>query len=571
MQTAMPSNRNLSPNPAVDEFLRQEGLTDEEWKRIYDLRYCTILVPFADSPSKEKNEQDQKEIFDESEAEEPRAITPVSTPKSKAQRQMPTPKSAQPPRPSSSSLKPGLLNTQSTSPSHIGLLTPPQSRSAGVPIIHLPEKQDLEVGDSILTASDPLASYLTAVRVGPSHTRRTAFGGSMIVTTPTVDDEDMDTAEPETFHDALDTDEETKTGSYLQQMDIQDEISESSHAGVKRRHWELEPSSHLLQQRQPSSSKRVAITTSKTVSTSVVMTTGLLKPKGFSPPSTPAIMYRRGSTASDVSTASYASFAQRALWTTQDWKALEKIYNEMEGSSMAEKDLNSIADHFLAEQEAKTGEKPQWTREKVLTRCIALYRVRNDLHREPARHERESTPLSRRLRETGRNLNRPYPLHGSRLPSPSPADRTSSSAISDFLNQRRADRNHKQRDADQNYQLKSVFKHRLGSGLKTVRQLLPFWRDVEKGDADIKEKVAVPLVPAGKAQAVIAAFETQCHDSEIAGSTFSRSDSVVSSCGVSRERTGSPPVSGAAETVAEMLARGHSVRSASASSPGSQA
>lgn len=30
----------------TDEFYTAEGTSEEEWKRVYDLRYCTILVPF---------------------------------------------------------------------------------------------------------------------------------------------------------------------------------------------------------------------------------------------------------------------------------------------------------------------------------------------------------------------------------------------------------------------------------------------------------------------------------------------------------------------------------------------
>jgi len=71
----------LSCPLTIDEFFSAEGTSEEEWKRVYDLRYCTILVPFEDearseSPKakhdnftteahQEQEEQDNNEMSEE--------------------------------------------------------------------------------------------------------------------------------------------------------------------------------------------------------------------------------------------------------------------------------------------------------------------------------------------------------------------------------------------------------------------------------------------------------------------------------------------------------------------------
>ncbi len=137
--------------------------------------------------------------------------------------------------------------------------------------------------------------------------------------------------------------------------------------------------------------------------------------------------------------------------------------------------------------------------------------------------------------------------------------------MTDFVNHQRIERNQRQRDLGQGYQLKSIFKHRLASGLRTVGQLLPFWRDVEKGNTDEKQKVVVPLVPAGRAQSVIEAFESQSEDIAYrTGSNFSRAGSVISSRCSDHEGLGTTSSRSSVASVAELIARGHSSRAASA-------
>jgi hypothetical protein len=86
-----------------DEFLRQEGMTEEEWKRIYDLRYCTILVPFEEDPDEKASQEDRA---DNSVSKEPQTVTPVltptSTPVTRERRQLATPTTPQGRRPFSS-------------------------------------------------------------------------------------------------------------------------------------------------------------------------------------------------------------------------------------------------------------------------------------------------------------------------------------------------------------------------------------------------------------------------------------------------------------------------------------
>jgi hypothetical protein len=142
--------------------------------------------------------------------------------------------------------------------------------------------------------------------------------------------------------------------------------------------------------------------------------------------------------------------------------------------------------------------------------------------------------------------------------SPGPA---SPGSIADFVEERRADRARQQRSAGQGSQIKSVFKHRFAAGLKTVGELLPFWKDVEKGHTDIKEQVVVPLVPAGRALSVIAAFENQAeqaqHDRQLSVPMRSRSGSVLSTIDRAGELVPSVPTS-----IAELIGRGHAARAA---------
>ncbi|KAK3825796.1 MAG: hypothetical protein J3Q66DRAFT_328609 [Benniella sp.] len=570
------SHPELAANPNVDEFLRQEGMTEEEWKRIYDLRYCTILVPFEEDPDKKGSQEDRA---DNSISKEPQTVTPVltpistpvSTPVTRERRQLATPTTPQGRRP--------FLSRQGASPKSpssppIGLLTPTEKRSLMSSNPRRANQRNGKISSdhgydtedepkSFLTDRDPLSSYLTASSRSESHrSTKAILTGSTRLTTAKVDDEDTDTAEMETFHDALDFEAETHT----RHAHKQGEKSEPSGVGKKRRHWEIEILPRLLQPRQPEPQKRVAITTT----TSNTPVPALSKPVSFEPNPTSIVLSRRGSTASDISLVSHEGFSRSSLWTSQDWKLLEKIYDDMDGDSMTESDLDPVAECFLKEHESKTGEASPWSRKKVLTRCVALQRVRQNRHWTPSKnghdgHEfsRESTPQPAGHRGFDRQLLQPYHLRSSSAGSA----QGSPGSISDFLSQRRADRSHRQREADHNYQLKSVFKHRLASGLRTVGQLLPFWKDVERGNADIKEKVVVPLVPSGKAQAVIEVFETQSLD---ALSESSRSESICSSRGRERAR-GSVSSVPSTETVAEMLARGHASRSASASSRASSA
>ncbi|KAG0323003.1 hypothetical protein BGZ99_002987 [Dissophora globulifera] len=535
-----PRTPSIEPaaNPNVDEYLRQEGLSDEEWKRIYDLRYCTILVPFEEDADKGKSAEDQEDqVSDEDHIEYHQPSTPAAGARQRSQ--LATPKT---PRHSSA------VNQQAkTLERHrallrpTGLLTPAEKRAQKSVIRDAVEKlsvgisadqdnddddDDVDLNDEskgFLTDNDPLSTYLTAPRDQGCASDQSAPENSTAPTMSALNDDDADVTDAETFHDALDEYEDSETESHLESGHTDTFVScgSSSTAGIKRRRWELDSPPGLLQQRQVGSVKRVAIRTSTATTTAATLVrtagtpAGLLRPRTFTPTQTP----RRSSISSEVSAVSTEDFKQTALWTTQDWRDLEKVYHELRGNSMAESDTGKYA-------------------------------------------TREPTLLTTGLRGSHRHSNPPYPVHdGHGLRAGTSRRGGSSAAISEFLERRRADRSQRQRTEDQNYQLKSVFKHRLASGLKTVGQLLPFWRDVEQGNTDIKEKVPVPLVPAGQAQAVIEAFETQDQESDGSG-TFSRAGSTG-------RRGGTPVLSThGQETVAEMLARGHAVQSKSVSSQG---
>ncbi|KAF9413147.1 hypothetical protein BGZ76_005089, partial [Entomortierella beljakovae] len=491
---------DIPQNSNVDEYLRREGMTDEEWKRVYDLRYCTILVPFEEEEEEEEEEDsDQEETIEALHDKKKGKNTSNKNqgmhtpPRRQGQVQLATPKSSE----RHQDFSKVSTRREPNSPTlNIGLQTPTEKqatfKSFELNIRNNQEDDVFDMDTTRLRIDDPLASYLPTPPKFSFSTKSLSSGHASNLNTGNMNNDDMD------------------MNPFINQGD-QAEHDEPLRAGIKRRHWELEQTSSLLKPTQPESVKRVVLTTSF-MGTSSTTNMGLLRPRSFSPSLSPALFQRRGSASSDISSINH-DFSQSKLWTKQDWKALESIYNEMDGSSMVEEDLVQIANRFITEQEAITGEAPFWTREKVLMRCIALYRVRNDTHPSALDNNKKSNSLVHRstsifssLRSTPRHSSQPYP---SQKPKSSLGggevrlreDSTSSSAISDFLSSRRADRSQKQRSGEQGYQLKSVFKHRLASGLRTVGQLIPFWKDVEQGNTDVKGKEKVPLgVPLGAAQ-----------------------------------------------------------------------
>lgn len=109
-------------------------------------------------------------------------------------------------------------------------------------------------------------------------------------------------------------------------------------------------------------------------------------------------------------------------------------------------------------------------------------------------------------------------------------------------------------DHQPGHQIKSVFKKKVASGLKTVGQLIPFWKDVEDGKTSIKEEVTVPLIKAPKVQSMIESFEFLDDSSSSMvmikqqEETMSRRSSLLSGS------------SGSIRSVAEMIAQGHARR-----------
>lgn len=130
------------------------------------------------------------------------------------------------------------------------------------------------------------------------------------------------------------------------------------------------------------------------------------------------------------------------------------------------------------------------------------------------------------------------------------------SSSSSFVRQRARHLNRMDEDYQPGFQIKSVFKRKLAAGLKTVGELIPFWREVEDGETDIKEEVVVPLVKAPKVQSMIESFENlgdlSSGDMEVIKEeeeTMSRRISLSSSHSSSSVRS-----------VAEMIAEGHARR-----------
>ncbi|KAG0254536.1 hypothetical protein BG011_005676 [Mortierella polycephala] len=560
--------RDTSENTNVEELIRSEGISDDEWQRIFELRYCTILVPFAEDSDAESHGdmQDQEGSEEGEDKEEEKKSTGIqpSTPKmnrtsrsGQKQQQLPTPKSIQrPQRPERSPRQRSRTASPTKSPDqHIGLPSPLERRTAKAMSRNIDqsiEDVDMDLGedqgmddldglnDSTLTPDDPLSTYLVGMR-SRSHDGTQDMDSTVDTTgNHNNNDGDIQSAEQKIARDVSaplvqygDLGRQGAPAQSSKRPFDEADSTTSSDTGAKRRHWELSPSTRLLQLKQPDLMKQSALATSPSISSSPVSPSGLMKPRSYTPSasslsflqsrqplSNVASLQRDESFASNISTASRWSRNAKTLWTKQDWQTLEALYNQMDGNSMEEAELTQVAVRFLVEQEALTSSKPRWTREMVLTRCIALYRVRHDKN-EGSEHQFPFTAANvSRRHHSGTRRAAPYPIDALRGPY---SGGTSSSAMSEFRNRRRADQNRKQSALDQGHSLKSVFKHRFASGLRTVGQLLPFWRDVEQGNMDIKEEVTVPLVPAGSAQSVIEAFENQAEEEARQSRPMSRS------------------------------------------------
>ncbi|KAG0088257.1 hypothetical protein BGZ92_006436 [Podila epicladia] len=278
------------------------------------------------------------------------------------------------------------------------------------------------------------------------------------------------------------------------------------------------------------------------------------------------------------------------MWTDQNWQDLEALYVAMKGDMLAEDELGTIAERFLAEYNARTGEAPSWSKAAIRDRCQALYRVGNSLATPQSIAKWRSTinldPPKSSVMEPGsmtpytplqtqrtfqgptsyRSYNRsaanPYPVHRlrrnwtpQRSVSPAPSQ-SSLASSSSFVRQRTRHYNQMDQDHQPIYQIKSVFKRKMAAGLKTVGELIPFWREVEDGKTDIKEEVVVPLVKAPKVQSMIESFEylddLSSGDMDMIKQdeeTMSRRSSLLSSHSSSSIRS-----------VADMISDGHARR-----------
>ena len=171
------------------------------------------------------------------------------------------------------------------------------------------------------------------------------------------------------------------------------------------------------------------------------------------------------------------------------------------------------------------------------------------------------------IHRSGRTAAQPYPVHllqvdqsvkfvDSRAPSStttasigvSDSDgHTTSTRAGQLVTQRRTYSNNrvKKQDPKQGSRLKSIFKTRFAESLDSVRQLLGFWKEVEQGNSETREKVLVPLVPLHRVQSVVEAFES--------GSMVL---STSSECEGSAEESESTPAASASSWSAESAPAG---------------
>ncbi|KAG0033334.1 hypothetical protein BGZ82_006149, partial [Podila clonocystis] len=348
--------------PEVDQFFRQEGLSEEHWQRIYDLRYCSILVPLVDDTGKKKHARQ------DSPSPKRKASPPQDAP------HLPTPTTT-----------PRAVSRPFTSSTGGPAVTPPP------PIRYLPKDPQ---GGQEEEEEEEEARPLKKRMLDADHEQDDVM--------ETDGDDDQGNMSEDSFHDALDTSDEPVS---------------------LQRPRPIEPAHVTHFNRIPMARDR-----------------------------TPSVSSRS-------SRSSWVSVD--AKWTDQNWQDLEALYVAMEGDMLAEKELGTIAERFLAEYGSRTGE---------FQGATSSYRSYN------------------------RSSANPYPVHRlrrnwtpQRSVSPAPSQSSVASSSSSFV--RRA-HNYNRMDEDHlpGYQIKSVFKRKLAAGLKTVGELIPFWREVEDGKTDIKEE-----------------------------------------------------------------------------------
>ncbi|KAF9286445.1 hypothetical protein BGZ74_001286 [Mortierella antarctica] len=403
----------------------------------------------------------------------------------------------------------------------------------------------------------------------------------------------------DSFHDALDTSEAISSQHHTPSPYLRDpsyiSMSQPSSTVGSKRLRELATPTPLLQQRTPSVSHEPQRIATHPIFKHPSEPVSLQRPRPIEPaPVThfnriPTIRERTPSVASRSSRSSWASVD--AMWTDQNWRDLEALYVAMKGDMLAEDELGTIAERFLTEY-TRTGEAPPWSKVAIRDRCQALYRVgnshvtpqsiatwRSNISLDPPKSfvmEPGSltpyTPLQTQrtfqgpssYRSYNRSAANPYPVHrlrrnwtAQRSVSPAPSQSSLASSSSSFVRQRT--RHYNQIDGDHQplYQIKSVFKRKMAAGLKTVGELIPFWKEVENGKTDIKEEVVVPLVKAPKVQSMIESFEylddLSSGDMELIKQdeeTMSRRSSLLSS----------HSSSSSVRSVAEMISEGHARR-----------
>ncbi|KAF9948563.1 hypothetical protein BGZ72_009561 [Mortierella alpina] len=360
----------------LDQYLLQEGETEDEYKRIFDLRYSIVLVPFASEADREKAKQ-EKEIRasrrSQSRSVEPEESRPTSNSRT-GHRQFPTPTSMPREKPAGrwsarqmtltggpSSRTPTPLEKSSRHDSAVSSLDDSAVTD------HDDEDDYNDASNTQLMPSDPLSSYLHKAQAKIEAEKVSVRRRS---------DASTELDDWESFHDALDHPEDNthqcKTVESTPLINgLQDPSSSSSSSGssgTKRHHWELSPSNRLMQPREPSTpSKRFALGSSVATAPRSIVTAGLMKPRSFTPrlsfpglPANPFTLQRRSSILSEASVTSTCS-SSSALWSKSNWKDLEVLYTQMNGNSMDEAGLVDIATRFLDEHESRTGERPSWT------------------------------------------------------------------------------------------------------------------------------------------------------------------------------------------------------------------
>ncbi|GJJ68734.1 hypothetical protein EMPS_01080 [Entomortierella parvispora] len=455
----------MATNPNFQEFLQDGDYLEEEWQRVYDLRFCTILVPLpphlasrARSTAVKDDQQVEgtPEVGEEHGSDEAHVhdrhlpLTDMSTEATEADLQI-LPPSPEP---------------NSPSPTHSHLTDLPlqtRARKAGATKrCQLTKSKGARSASSASSSLQPSSLSLDtdqsreSSETPPHQSQEPPADDDGYMTNVTTSKVTVELSQPSSSTNTAELEGEDELDHILVPVSACEGLlpmspPESRSTPAKRKRWELDPSQGLLHPCQPSSPPK-RVTLSSPTSPGGITTVGrtpssLLKPRSYEPSTTRSSSYMSQSSFGGATSSSSdgclfkstvplsleESVSDGCVWSNGDWRGLKKVYLEMNGDTQSEEGLGLIADRFLLEDAARNGGESRWDRPKTMTRCIALQMVERERQRQalvypiklpPTPYTPLLSPLQahsarRQVRTTAspaglqrsRNSSQPYPTH----------------------------------------------------------------------------------------------------------------------------------------------------------------